>query len=68
MKLETFKTYFKINLVNSFIQFFKSSIKTLILFIKKLNNSNYLYIYYYGLNNLTIKNLYLLPLINKLFN
>ena len=65
MELETLKTYIKIYLKAGFIQPFKSPIGAPILFDKKLDNIFYLYIDYQGLNNLMIKNQYLLLLISK---
>ena len=62
------KTYIKINLVNNFIKPFKSTANTFILFNKKLDGSFRLCVDYKGLNNLTIKNLYPLPLINESLN
>ena len=68
VKLETLKTYIKINLVNSFIRLFKSPIRAFILFDKKSNKSLRLYINYWSLYNLTIKNQYPLFLISKSLN
>ena len=65
VELETFKTYIKTNLANIFIGAFKSSAGASILFVCKLNGSFCLYVNYQGLNNLTIKNRYLLPLIDN---
>ena len=65
VELETFKTYIKTNLANSFIRLFKSSAKAFILFDKKPDKSFHLYVDYWGLNNLTIKNQYPLSLINE---
>ena len=65
VELEIFKPYIKTNLINSFIQASKSSAYTLILFVRKPNSSLCLCVNYQGLNNLTIKNRYLLPLIAK---
>ena len=63
VELETLKTYIETNLANNFIQGSKSLANTLILFVHKPNGSLCLYVNYQGLNNLTIKNWYLLPLI-----
>ena len=68
LKLETLKTYIKINLANGFIRSFKFPIGALILFDKKPDKSLCLCIDYWGLNNLTIKNQYPLLLINELLN
>lgn len=56
VKLETLKAYIEINLANSFIKLFKSPTGASIFFNCKLNKSLYLYVDYFGLNNLTIKN------------
>ena len=68
IELETLKTYIKINLANGFIWPFKFSARALILFDRKLNGSLRLCVNYWGLNNLTIKNQYLLLLIDKSLN
>ena len=68
MKLETLKTYIKTNLANSFIRPSQSPASALILFIQKKNGSFQLCVDYQGLNNLTIKNRYPLPLISKSLN
>lgn len=67
-KLETLKIYIKINLINSFIWLLKFFAKDFILFVQKLNNSLSLYLDYQELNNIIIKNRYLLFLVNKLLN
>lgn len=64
VKLEMLKTYIKINLTNSFIRSFKSSISASILCIWKHNDNICLYGNDQGLNIWTIKNQHLLPLIN----
>ena len=46
MELETFKTYIKTNLINNFIWLSKSSIKSFLIFFRKLNYSFYIYINY----------------------
>ena len=68
VELETLKTYIKANLANGFIRPFKSPAKALIFFDQKPDKSFRLYMDYEGLNNISIKNQYLLSLINKLFN
>ena len=68
VELETLKTYIKTHLKTKFIQPFKSFAGTLILFDKKSNNSFCLWVDYQSLNNLTIKNRYLLPLIGELLD
>ena len=65
IKLKTLKTYIEINVANSFIWLFKLFIKILILFDQKFYGSFQLYINYQSFNNLTIKNRYLLLLINE---
>ncbi len=65
MKLETLKAYIENNLANSFIKPFKSPVGASILFDKKPNSSLKLCVDYQGLNNLTIKNRYPLPLVGK---
>ena len=64
VKLEILKIYIKINLANGFIWPFKSFTRVFILFDEKLDKSFCLYINYKSLNNITIKNSYLLLLIN----
>ena len=59
------KAYIKTNLANNFIRPLKSPARVPILFNHKLNKTFYLCCYYYGFNNLTIKNCYSLFLINK---
>ena len=56
IKLETLKTYIKTKLVNSFIQLFKSPVRTPILFDKKSDRSFCFYVNYWNFNNLIIKN------------
>ena len=63
VELENLKTYIKTNLANRFIRPSKSPAGILIFFDWKSNGSLWLYIDYRGLNNLIIKNQYLLPLI-----
>lgn len=65
VELETLKIYIETHLKKSFIQPSKSFTRALILFDKKLNSNLCLCVDYQGLNNLTIKNQYLLPLIGK---
>ena len=65
VKLETFKTYIKTSLANSFILVLKLSAFALILFLCKLNSSFCLCVNYCELNNLTIKNYYPLSLIGE---
>ena len=68
VELETLKAYIETNLPNRFIRPSKSPGKASILFNQKLDKSFGLYVNYWGFNNLTIKNQYLLLLIGKLLN
>ena len=68
IELKALKIYIKINLANNFIQSFKSLSKVLTLFNKKSDQNFRYYIDYLDLNNLNIKNYYLLSLINKLLD
>ena len=65
IKHKTFKTYIKSNLANGFIRASKLPAGAPILFVRMPNGSFCLYVDYQRLNNFTIKNWYLLPLINK---
>ena len=65
MELETLKIYIKINLANGFICPSKSPAGAPILFDRKPNRSLHLCLDYRDLNNITIKNRYLLPLIGE---
>ena len=66
--LETLKAYIETNLANGFIKLFKSPAGALIMFNQKSNDSLQLYVDYWGLNNLAIKNQYPLPLIGELLD
>ena len=68
VELETLKTYIKANLASGFIRPFKLPAGTPILFVPKKNSSFRLCVNYQGLNNLTIKNCYLLLLIGELLD
>ena len=68
VELEIFKTYIKTNLANDFICPSKSSAGAPILFDKKPNRSFCLCVDYQGLNNITIKNRYLLPSVSDSFD
>ena len=68
IELETLKTYIETNLANGFIRPSKFSAGAPILFYKKPDRSLCLCVDYWGLNNITIKNQYLLPLISKLLD
>ena len=65
VKLKTLKSYIETNLANDFIWPSKSPAGTPILFVEKPDGSLRLYVDYWGLNNLTIKNRYPLSLISK---
>ena len=68
VELETLKAYIETNIANGFIRPSKSPDGTLILFERKLDSFFRLCVDYQGLNNFTIKNRYLLPLIGELLN
>ena len=68
VELETMKAYIETNLANGFIRLSKSSADALILFDRKSDGSLQLCVDYQGLNDLTIKNRYPLPLISKLLD
>lgn len=68
VELKKLKIYIETNLASSFIRPFKSSANTPILFICKKDDSFQLCVKYWGLNNLTIKNLYPLTLISESLN
>ncbi len=65
IELKILKAYIENNLANSFIKTFKFPAGALITFDKKPNGSLRLCVDYWGLNNLTIKNRYPLPLVKK---
>ena len=65
MELGTLKAYIETNLANSFITPSTSPAGAPILFDRKSNGFLQLCVNYRGLNNLTIKNWYLLPLIGE---
>ena len=68
VELETLKTYIETNLANGFIRPSKSPAGAPILFDRKPDGSLRLCVDYWGLNNITIKNQYPLPLIGKLLD
>ena len=68
VELETLKTHIKSNLANSFIGPSKSPAGAPILFGKKPDGTLCLCINYQGLNNITIKNWYPLPIISESLN
>ena len=65
VELETLKIYIKTNLANGFIRPSKSPARAPILFDRKPDRSLRLCVDYWGLNNITIKNRYPLPLIGE---
>ena len=65
VELETLKTYIETHLKTGFIRPSKSLADALIFFDKKPDGSLCFYVDYWGLNNLTIKNRYPLPLIGE---
>ena len=67
-ELETLKTYIETHLKTGFIQPSKFPVGAPILLDKKPDSSLRLCVDYRGLNNLTIKNQYLLPLIGELLD
>ena len=68
IELETLKNYIKTNLANGFIGPSKSPAGAPIFFDRKPNRSLRLCVDYRDLNNITIKNRYLLLLINELLD
>ena len=68
MKLETLKTYIQNRLINGFMKIFKSFVSTPIFFNKMSDGSQRLCKDYLNLNNLIIKNWYLLPFVRKLLD
>jgi hypothetical protein len=65
VKLEEVKQYITKNLNKRFINISQALFTSLILFVKKKDSNLQFCINYQKLNNLTYKNQYLLPLINK---
>ena len=68
VELETLKTYIENNLASDFIKLSKFLARAPIFINKKSDKSLKLYVDYWGLNNLIIKNQYLLSLVNKLLD
>ncbi len=68
VELETLKAYIETHPKTGFIRPSKSPIGAAILFDKKLDGSLCLCVDYRGLNNLTIKNWYPLPLIGEVLD
>ena len=66
--LKILKAYIKNNLANNFIKSFKFFIRTSIFFNQKLNKNLQLCVNYQDFINLTIKNRYLLQLIEESFD
>ena len=66
--LKTLKTYIETNLANVFIRPSKFPAGVPIFFDQKRDGSLRLCVDYWGLNNITIQNRYLLPLIRESFN
>ena len=67
-ELATLKEYIDENLAMSFIPHSKSAAGASILFVKKKDGSLRMCVDYRGLNKVTIKNRYPLPLISGLLN
>ncbi len=68
VELETLTAYIENNLASGFIRPSKSPAEVAILFDKKPDGSLRLCVDYRGLNNLTIKNRYPLPLVGESLN
>ncbi len=68
MELETLKAYIKTQLKTGFIGPSKFFADDFIFFDKKLDDSFHLCINYQGINKLTIKNQYLLPLLEEVLD
>ena len=58
IEFEMLRKYINENLKKKFFKFFKFSTKSFILFVKKLNDDLRLYVNYWNLNVITIKNRY----------
>jgi hypothetical protein len=67
-ELSALKDYIKKNMAKNFIQHSKSPAGTPIFFAKKKDGSLWICIDYCGLNKITVKNLYPLPLISRLLD
>jgi hypothetical protein len=67
-KLQALRDYLTENLAKGFVQHSKSPAGALILFVKKKDGSLRLYVNYHGLNKITKKNRYPLPLISSLLD
>jgi hypothetical protein len=60
--------YIEENLTKNFIQYSKFPTSAPILIVKKKDRSLRIYVDYYGLNEITVKNCYPLPLISRLLD
>jgi hypothetical protein len=67
-ELRTLDKYINNALAKNWIHEFQSPTNTSILFVSKKNRELYLYVNYCGLNAITVKNHYLLPLASKLLD
>jgi hypothetical protein len=67
-KLLVLKKYLEENLPKRFIRFSKSLAASPVIFIKKPSGGLRLYIDYRGLNKITVKNRYPIPLVRKILN
>ncbi len=63
--MEILKAYIENNLTNGFIRSSKYLARVPIIFDKKLDGNLKLFVDYWGLNNLIIKNWYPLPLVGE---
>jgi hypothetical protein len=68
VELRVLREYLKFNLIKRWIQKSRSSVKASILFTLKKDKTLRLYVDYRGLNRITVKNRYPLPLINKMID
>jgi hypothetical protein len=62
-ELKVLRKYLNNNLLKGFIRAYSSPIASPVIFIKKLGGSLRFYVNYRGLNAITIKSCYLIPLI-----
>ena len=65
-KFKKLKKYLKKNLIKSFVRESILLIKYVVFFAPKKNGSNRLYVDYYKINDITIKNRYLISSVKKL--
>jgi len=68
IKLEVLQKFLEENLARGWIKPSESPAASPVIFVPKKNKSLRLYIDYRGLNKITIKNRYPLPLISEIFN